>query len=452
MTSATLLPFTIAFVVMTLIGYFIARAFCGQRFSAGLTWAFAASFGAGTCSLILFAFRRPMFTVEFGLLAALSVAWFVRNGMRPPSLSSLMTRRVSIIGLLLAGGLGWVLAVSFVRIDKMPHGDWDAWAIWNSHSRYLYRDGPAWQDHIQETFHADYPLLAPLMTARLWRYAGEDVPDMSGVFGIVFALSGVFLLGAALKESRGAVIGLLMALTLAGTPFYLSHAMNEGADIPLSIFMLATIALIVTYFDGPPDRLGLLAAAGLMAGFAGWTKNEGLVFILATAGALLLPVFWKPSATLRGFAAFAAGLLLPLAVIAFFKVTIAPPSEFTLNRHYAEVLEKITNPDRYMIIFGNVLKTSWAFGGWVLQPMIPLLAFVGLTGVDRTVLRSRGWLTGGAILMAVMAGYFAVYVVTPMELQWHLDSSLERLLMHFWPSVLFLAGYVTRVGGEARYT
>ena len=44
----------------------------------------------------------------------------------------------------------------------------------------------------------------------------------------------------------------------------------------------------------------------------------------------------------------------------------------------------------------------------------------------------------------VLAGYYAVYILTPMDLQWHLDSSLERLLMHFWPSALLLAGLAAR--------
>jgi hypothetical protein len=37
-----------------------------------------------------------------------------------------------------------------------------------------------------------------------------------------------------------------------------------------------------------------------------------------------------------------------------------------------------------------------------------------------------------------LAGYFAIYVITPNELYWHLRFSLNRLFLATWPSVLFL--------------
>ena len=40
--------------------------------------------------------------------------------------------------------------------------------------------------------------------------------------------------------------------------------------------------------------------------------------------------------------------------------------------------------------------------------------------------------------------YFAIYLITPLELIYHLAGSLDRLLMHVWPACLLLAGMVTR--------
>jgi hypothetical protein len=442
-TPSTFFSFTLGLVVMTLLGYFITAHFCRGLFSGWVTWALAPATGAGICSLIGFAFRRPMFTIEFGLLIVFSAAWLLKHGTRAFVPSSLAAWRAPILGLFLAGAMGWALADSIVRIEKTPHGAWDGWAIWNSHARFVYRDGPAWQDGIQTTFHADYPLLQPLMTARSWRYAGTDVPDLGGLFCILFALSGVALLGAALAELRGESIGLLMALVLIGTPLYLVHATDQEADVTLSVFFLSAIALICLYFERAPDRPGILALSGFMAGSAGWTKNEGLLFIVAALALLLFPVLRQPRTALHRAAAFSAGLALPLAAIIFFKVSIAPVNDLIADRQYAEMVDKLMNVDRYLITFGNVLRTSWNFGGWILHPVVPLLAFIALRGVDRQTLRSPGWLSGAGILAIVLAGYCAVYVLTPMDLQWHLSSSLERLLMHFWPSALLLAGLAT---------
>jgi len=37
-----------------------------------------------------------------------------------------------------------------------------------------------------------------------------------------------------------------------------------------------------------------------------------------------------------------------------------------------------------------------------------------------------------------LCGYFAVYVITPNELYWHLRFSLNRLFLQLWPAVIFL--------------
>jgi len=45
---------------------------------------------------------------------------------------------------------------------------------------------------------------------------------------------------------------------------------------------------------------------------------------------------------------------------------------------------------------------------------------------------------GGAIVATVGATYGAVYLLTPFDLDWHLHTSLSRLALQLWPSLLFL--------------
>jgi hypothetical protein len=67
-----------------------------------------------------------------------------------------------------------------------------------------------------------------------------------------------------------------------------------------------------------------------------------------------------------------------------------------------------------------------------------------LCGLDRSVLRSFSWRAGVAIIAILQLGYFVIYVITPLELTYHLNSSLDRLLMHVWPGCLLLAGMAAR--------
>jgi hypothetical protein len=186
--------------------------------------------------------------------------------------------------------------------------------------------------------------------------------------------------------------------------------------------------------------LSILGLAGFMAGCAGWTKNEGLLFILAISFALLIPAFGKPRLTLRRFGAFATGLALPLAVIAFFKFTIAPQTDLFQNRHYEEIVGRVLDVNRYIMISEHFVEVFPRFGGWAQSPALPLLALLLLSGIDRRAMRNTGWLTGVMTLLIVLSGYYCIYVFTPLGLDYHLNTSYYRLLMHIWPAMLLLAG------------
>ena len=39
----------------------------------------------------------------------------------------------------------------------------------------------------------------------------------------------------------------------------------------------------------------------------------------------------------------------------------------------------------------------------------------------------------------MLAGYIFVYLTTPYDLAWHVNGSIDRLLIHLWPSTLLAA-------------
>jgi len=114
------------------------------------------------------------------------------------------------------------------------------------------------------------------------------------------------------------------------------------------------------------------------------------------------------------------------------------------NQTYGGAIEKITNLERYVVTLEYFVKTFWTFGAWSLTPFIVLFAYVALKGIDRNVFRNSGWLAGCLILAIVLAGYFVVYINSPFELRSHLVTSLDRLMIHLWPSFLLLLGLCTR--------
>ena len=62
-----------------------------------------------------------------------------------------------------------------------------------------------------------------------------------------------------------------------------------------------------------------------------------------------------------------------------------------------------------------------------------LLSGARIDDGDRT-----GLVRTAAVLLLMPAGYFFVYVLTPLDLGYHLATSLNRLFLQLWPSAIFL--------------
>ena len=442
----TLLPlFSIAFALLVAFGfgYFLAASILPVQLRRPFAWLLAPGIGVAFSSLIFFVFRRPMFTVEFIILFPICGVWLRRKPWRRALKPIDLSWRPPVLAVVFAGALGFAAAGLLLEVSRMPYGDWDGWNIWNSHARLLHRAGSNWTTLLPYTFHGDYPLLTSAVAARFWRYAGVEIPEAGALLGIVLFLSAVALLIFMLREFRDVSLAILFGFILLGTPNYLDLASDQFADVPLSFFILSTIALIFLYLEKQPHDSGLLGLAGFTAGCAAWTKNEGLLFVVATFIALIAALALRRAQAARHVGRFIAGALFPLIVVFIFKVTMAPQNDLIASSSYTTV-QAIFNLERHTTILKYAGSTMWSFGIWSIPPLVPLFGVVALRGLDWRSLRSSGWLTGFAILLFMAVGYYSVYLMTPLDLDYHLKTSLDRLMIHLWPSFLLLLGLAAR--------
>jgi hypothetical protein len=431
-TPASLVTSMIGFSLACVFGYAMTT-YLASALPRHLRWALAPGVGLGFCSFIFVLFRRPMFTVESAL--AIPALWYLvrrkRESGQPPS----------AVALVLVAAMVFAAAGLIDRIDRIPHGEWDGWAIWNTHARYLFRDGLHWKDHIKYSFHPDYPLLTPSVTARFWRFAGQEIPEEGALVGIVMALSGVAVLASTVARLRGNLSGVLLGVILVSTPLYLQHATSQYADVPLAFFLLSTIALICIYAEHLPDKR-ILILAGFTAGCAAWTKNEGLLFAAAVCASLALPVLRMGSKLRARLIPFGTGLALPLAITIFFKAAVLGESDLigAQSNTFGKMLDLSRHTQIIESAIGALRLLGQSFGQSSISVWVPLLLFILYRGMDRRPLQNLGCRTGLMTLGIVMAGYYMVYVVTPQDLSWHLGTSIDRLLLHLWPSALLLTG------------
>jgi len=101
-------------------------------------------------------------------------------------------------------------------------------------------------------------------------------------------------------------------------------------------------------------------------------------------------------------------------------------------------LHKMVEADRYIRIGKSLVTEALRLGDWWANPLL-LLAILAIAlrfRIDTP--QTRPILAIGLTFASVFAAYCGVYIVTPLDLGWHLNTSLDRLYAQMWPTFLFL--------------
>jgi len=329
---------------------------------------------------------------------------------------------------------GVILTEVFLTLDR-PHGGWDAWAIWNLRARFLFRGGEYWKDAFSPLLgeiHPDYPLLIPGLVARGWTYLGRDAVSFPAVVAGFFTLSTIGILTSSLALLRGSFQGILAGVVLACTPIFLLHGASQYADVPFGYYMLATFALL--YLARISKSRRAMSLAGFTMGLACWTKNEGVILLGALTAVYFVYSLYSSvrGQEIRRAGWFLLGALPPLLALAYLKFGLAPPSDMTNEFNLAAVLKRIVEPTRYLEVGAAVVREA------IFQLHLPLLAvYLLFSGISIRKGERGAVLQLWASLLLIFASYFFVYIITSKPLAWHLGTSLSRLMMQLFPSLLF---------------
>jgi len=321
-----------------------------------------------------------------------------------------------------------------MRIFMNPHGHEDAWFIWNLNARFIYfaqdfrilyiNNGPGW--------HPDYPLLLSLNGVSGWALLGQASTRVPMAVATLFTITlpRILFFGlAVIKDSKQAALATIALLSSSMIVFY---GASQEADIPLSSFILASLTLIAIYFKTGEKRLLILA--GLTTCMTAWVKNEGFLFLLVVSA--LLATFLIISRQFRDLKSYFAGALFPSIVVLAFKVFIPVTNDLFVKNTLPQLLDW----NRYAVIMASLAKELAILGHWKLLSLpAVLIVYALLVGSDQprpTIVKFI------ALALALqLCGYFFVYVLSPHDLAWHLLTSLERLLLHLFPSALLLLFY-----------
>ena len=312
-----------------------------------------------------------------------------------------------------------------------PHGDWDAWAIWNQHARFLYLGGDGtWRDFFSITWsQPDYPLLLPASVARVWAYAGHESTLGPILIAMIFGVASVALVVTTNGGRRGWIAGAL----LLGATTFVAQVPSQCADVPLACFIVATLA--VTFGDvlrapDPGSRIPSVVA-GATSAMAAWTKNEGVVFVLLMViVAVVAAVRRRDGRQLLWSLVGAAPILI---AVAWFKTVLAPSSGLVEGQSLSIVLSRSLDIARHATVLGLMAQHALRWGAPIAFAVFPIVSLIAAWMAVRL---------GGAvrvtacILGLMLASYYFVYVTTPFDIMWHVTTSVDRLLVQLWPGLV----------------
>ena len=389
--------------------------------------------------MLLFSTENGFLFVQLALFAGLLIVVIVRERKNlRPSLPRIQLSRWQII--LLAGLLIVIIlsALSAVNVwAREPHGAWDAWMMYNRAARFIYRDQPRWlgsfSHQMDPIFHADYPLQLGMDIAWAWQAVGQETQRVPIILSGLFMLACVGLLGASLNLTKSLGQASIAWILLLGSSLIGNEGASQRADLPLAYFFLSTVVLI--YFYTSSRKPGLLILAGFMAGLAAWTKNEGSLFVLVILPALFIAFFRQNPWRVLGW--YLLGLAFPLIIVLYFKEFLAPPSD-VLGNGIARSIQQALDVSRHITILKSFGADILSFGGWGIGILPILLAYALIFKLAPSSELRLAYLAIGLILILQTIGYYGIYLITPYDLQWHIDFSLGRLVFQLYVPFLFL--------------
>ncbi len=470
------------FILPTLIGALLLHLVWSERQLSLLFFKvfLGIGIGLGISSLLyllymlLFAgqhwFIFVQIAIAMGLLIAVIWVERKRGGLYLPRWNLTRIQNIFLGIALVIFVVSSLSTVSYLLRRKQ--GDWDAWMMYNRSALFAYRGQSNWMAasfsrQMDPIFHPDYPLLLAMNTAWGWDTVGGETPRIPMTQSALFAIACVGILVSALASTKSPGQAALGLIILWGTPTLVNEGAREMADLPLAFFILATGILI--YFYVIHKKPALIALAGLTAGLAAWTKNEGSLFVISAGVALaaaflfehavaaktqnhentknenfatsrlrdLAVKFWNNS--LRILLLYALGLAFPFAVVIGFKLFLAPPSD-VLSNGPTRSIQQILELPRHLEILQFLGRELFYFGGWTsLIGVIPILIIYLLFFRLPINQDLRPAFIAGITMIAVqLLGDYGVYLITPYDLTWHLSYSIERIVLQIFPLIVFL--------------
>jgi hypothetical protein len=357
-------------------------------------------------------------------------AWRLSRHLRAAPPNAFPRSKATILAIV---SIIYLVTVYSLQVLSEPLSHWDARSIWFFHARMIWIEGAlrseaAWTHPSIVFSHPDYPMLVPALAAQLASLKGywnEYFPQASLVVMLVPLVLWVF------SFRRRTVTFILLVLA-----FFFSLGgwlWNGYMDGYLVLYGGAALLSFGRYLSG--QRIVDLCSALVASGIASNLKNEGLLFAVCFAAAVLVLGLKYPECTVLRLAKRLRGAPVAVGVLL---LSMAPAFMWMMRKRAWGIESELT---------GDPVE-AWArlsarlFDGATPEYLLNYLVtrstaiwmVAGLVVVIAIFLRLRKLtLHPGAAVAALTAvlygsGLYAVYLSTPHNFEFHVSTSGTRTM------------------------
>jgi len=311
-------------------------------------------------------------------------------------------------------------AVLYFQKQIIPWGAWDGTFIWNLHAKFL-ADQELWLKLFSKQIswsHPDYPLFLPSLIAMFWNLNGSVSTIIPMLISLLPLLGIIVLLFSSMNNT---LIGFIPCAIILSDKIFMGQASSQYADTWLAFFILLGTYLM-KYIK---DNKSLVFIAGIIVSGAFWVKNEGFFYFLILSFLVVLQFKNDKKSIFKYF----LGALSLISIFLVFKIYNSMENEI-FNGFFKTFSSKLFDVKRYVLIIKHA-KIA------ILEkfPILPFLAIFSAVHFSKFERLGIYPILGIFLLICT---YFFIYVFTPIDLAWHLEFSLDRLVHHVYPSVLML--------------
>ena len=315
--------------------------------------------------------------------------------------------------------------IGMLGVYESPLVGWDSWSIWARKAQVLSLHDSLFRNFFtNESYsfaHLDYPLAYPVWESLHFRAAGAfDIQDVIRhvwlvLVGSIWALA--YVLRGRVRPVVWAPV-LLLALLAPGV----AGQLRDGyADVPMALFASLGVVALGMWIER--EEAGLLPLAAIMLAATANMKNEGLaatLAVLVVGGAVVV----ARKLNVKAYAAAAGAVVVALL-----------PWRLWLAAHGIEgdmPVAKGLNPGYLLDRIDRVGPAIAAINGQFADPerwlyILPLATLVVVASLVSGVGRRVAAFYLGCFLL-VWAAFVWSYWISPHDLEWHLATSVDRVV------------------------